>query len=186
MFRSTTLAPGDLVDVAGESTVQPAPLSHHDEKEHRRLIALRANSIAYEEGLFTPTLSFATPGDLSVVYTTQEGFYWRLGPLVFFSLTLNCTPTFTTASGLAYILGLPHAAFPDAVSTVLGGVQFGAAAITYPAGRSVVFPYINASEDFIRLAASGSAVGTTSIQASAFTSGVSTNDIRVQGFYPFK
>lgn len=172
--------------MAGEGTIQPAPVSHLDEAEHRRLIALRANAIAYEEGLFTPELTFSTPGDLSVVYTTQEGFYWRIGPLVFFSLTLNCTPTFTTASGDAQILGLPHSAFPDAASTVLGGVQFGGASLTYPAGRSTVFAFINASEDFIRLAAIGSAVGTTSIQATAFATGVSTSDMRVQGFYPFK
>ena len=64
----------------------------------------------YAEGLFTPTLTFATPGNLDVVYTTAStyGSYTRIGNRVFYNLRIvTSTFTHTTASGNLQILGLP-------------------------------------------------------------------------------
>jgi hypothetical protein len=61
----------------------------------------------YEEGTFTPTFTFATPGDLSVVYGVQTGAYVRVGNVVHIVITLQATPTFTTASGQVRMGGLP-------------------------------------------------------------------------------
>lgn len=61
----------------------------------------------YEEGTWTPTIDFATTGDLSVSYSTQDGDYIRTGNQVVVSMILNCVPTFTTSSGNFQIKGIP-------------------------------------------------------------------------------
>lgn len=71
----------------------------------------------YEEGTWTPVLTFATPGNLSVVYTTQVGRYSRTGNVVHvqFNVTTS-TFTHTTASGGCQITGLPFAHITQAGS----------------------------------------------------------------------
>ncbi len=62
----------------------------------------------YEEGTWTPVLTFATPGNLSVAYTTQIGTYTKIGRLVIVAFNiLTSTFTHTTASGALTITGLP-------------------------------------------------------------------------------
>ena len=65
----------------------------------------------YEEGTWTPQITFATAGDLSVSYSEQNGSYVKIGKLV----VVRCrfvTSTFThsTASGNVHITGLPFSA----------------------------------------------------------------------------
>lgn len=65
----------------------------------------------YEEGTWTPVLTFVAPGDLAVTYTTQTGQYTKVGNLV----TLNCiiltsSFTFTTATGGLRVTGIPYSA----------------------------------------------------------------------------
>lgn len=62
----------------------------------------------YEEGTWTPVITFATPGNLAVTYTTQGGDYTKIGRQV--CLTTNivtATFTHTTASSEVRITGLP-------------------------------------------------------------------------------
>jgi hypothetical protein len=62
----------------------------------------------YEEGTWTPTLSFDTPGDLSVVYSIRTGLYTKVGRQVFCQLwVLTSTFTYTTATGNFILSGLP-------------------------------------------------------------------------------
>lgn len=57
---------------------------------------------------WTPTITFATPGDLSVAYTTQSGIYVKIGDMVFASFSIQTsTFTHTTASGDCRIGGFP-------------------------------------------------------------------------------
>lgn len=59
-------------------------------------------------GTWTPVLTFATPGDLSVVYSTRIGeWYLRDGILGLDFYFIATTFTHTTASGLLQITGLP-------------------------------------------------------------------------------
>lgn len=64
----------------------------------------------YEEGTWTPTVTFNTPGTLSVTYTTQSGRYTKVGNMVTVTCYLQCA-TFTpgTASGNFLIQGIPFA-----------------------------------------------------------------------------
>lgn len=62
----------------------------------------------YEEGTFTPSLTFATPGDLAVTYTNQLGNYTKIGNRVFIHITLSTSSfTYTTASGIFRTAGFP-------------------------------------------------------------------------------
>jgi hypothetical protein len=62
----------------------------------------------YEEGTWTPVLTFATPGNLSVAYLQQVGIYTKIGNTVTVSFAIR-TSTFThsTASGALNVTGLP-------------------------------------------------------------------------------
>lgn len=121
----------------------------------------------YEEGTFTPSLTFATPGDLSVSYTLQVGNYRRIGSLVFFSVRLACTPTFTTASGQLRVSGNPFIAATDNVFNVgaAGGVG-----LIEPAGTVSYFHQTNSGNDFSSIAARGTSVN-RSLNSGDITSG---------------
>jgi len=59
-------------------------------------------------GTWTPTLTTATPGDLSVAYAQRIGSYIQIGKLVIVWLNVaTSTFTWTTASGILQITGLP-------------------------------------------------------------------------------
>lgn len=78
----------------------------------------------YEEGTWTPVLTCDTVGDLSVSYTSQLGFYTKIGRLVTVNFFITA-PTFThtTAAGNVRVSGLPF----TALSTT-GAFNFGATA----------------------------------------------------------
>lgn len=59
----------------------------------------------------TPTLTAAVVGNLSVSYAggAQVFEYTKLGKLISYSFNIQCVPTYTTATGQAFITGLPVA-----------------------------------------------------------------------------
>jgi len=63
----------------------------------------------YEEGVWTPTITFATPGDLSVAYhANTNATYTKVGRLVTISFYVRTTTfSHSTASGDLSILGIP-------------------------------------------------------------------------------
>ena len=66
----------------------------------------------YEEGTWTPTLTCATAGDLSVTYAAngRQGYYTRVGRLVTLHAFIRLAGTITGGgSGYAQITGLPFA-----------------------------------------------------------------------------
>ena len=64
----------------------------------------------YEEGGWTPVVTFDTPGDLNVVYSTQTGSYTKKGREVTVTGEIvTSTFTHTTASGSLRITGIPIA-----------------------------------------------------------------------------
>lgn len=64
-------------------------------------------SLPFATGSFTPQFTFATPGNLSITYANREGKWTRIGDLIFMSISMRFTPTFSTASGTARIVNLP-------------------------------------------------------------------------------
>jgi hypothetical protein len=62
----------------------------------------------YEEGTWTPGLTFATPGNLSIAYSLQNGYYTKVGRFITVSFAMvTSTFTWTTASGNFLLSGLP-------------------------------------------------------------------------------
>lgn len=65
----------------------------------------------YEEGTWTPTLTFSTPGNLNVVYSVRVGTYFKIGGMVTLTWAIVTTTwTHTTASGSFTLSGVPFAA----------------------------------------------------------------------------
>lgn len=124
----------------------------------------------YDEGTFTPTFSFATPGTLSVSYTTQTGQYTRIGNLIFIAITLQCTPTLGTASGQLRIEGLP---FTSAVLNHAMALSNKSSNVTLPASATYLNGY-TAGTTYCRARGGGSTISDTDLNPSNFTSGAST------------
>lgn len=79
----------------------------------------------YHEDTWTPTLTFATPGDLNVAYTTRHGSYIKIGRLVVCYMNiLTSTFTHTTASGNCTISGLPFTVENTAALDTEGALMF--------------------------------------------------------------
>jgi hypothetical protein len=71
--------------------------------------SLKTNAISYAEGTWTPTLTFATPGDLSITYSVRTGTYTKIGRRVFLDFHVQTSAfTHTTASGNSRIDGYPY------------------------------------------------------------------------------
>ena len=57
---------------------------------------------------WNPAITFETPGNLSVTYTSRGGIYVKIGDMVFASFSfVTATFTHTTASGAVQITGFP-------------------------------------------------------------------------------
>ena len=62
----------------------------------------------FEFGNWTPVLTCASPGDLSVSYSAQLGRWFRIGPLVHMELRIETSSfTHSTAAGVVQITGVP-------------------------------------------------------------------------------
>jgi len=125
------------------------------------------------EGTYTPTFTFSTVGDLSVSYSVQTGFYRQFptptGSLVWIYGTMQCTPTYTTASGQPSIVvgTAPGNISPSnsmLIMPVAQGINFGSGntyAFLQGAGSSNIFSFC--------------AQGTTKAAGSAFNMTAASN-----------
>ena len=65
----------------------------------------------YKEGTWTPVITAATPGNLAVTYGSQIGTYTKIGRAVTVTFYVTTSAfSYTTASGLIYVTGLPYTA----------------------------------------------------------------------------
>lgn len=103
VFEKLTVSSGPLTLTSGQITFASSP-------------ALDGTGTSnalydYEEGTWTPTLTFETPGDVSVSYTTRLGTYTKVGRLVTVSVAIVTSAfTHTTAANQLQISGLPFTA----------------------------------------------------------------------------
>lgn len=118
----------------------------------------------YKEGSWTPVLTFGTPGDLAVTYSYQFGSYSRVGNRVTINFALSTSAfTFTTASGVLKITGIPFNGETTTRNVSMGTCGFNG--IT-KANYTQFCPTITASNNtFVTLTASGSGQGLTSVLA---------------------
>jgi hypothetical protein len=89
----------------------------------------------YEEGVFTPVLQ-AQGGNPTVTYSTQSGWYTKVGRLVTFRLQLF-TSSYTGGSGTIFIAGLPFAlssSYGNIFSLSSNRIDYGATCVMASAG----------------------------------------------------
>jgi hypothetical protein len=80
----------------------------------------------YEEGTWTPELSFITPGDLSVSYALRAGTYTKIGNRVVLQGFIQTSAfTFTTSASALIVNGIPFLANTTTAFTNYGAGQFG-------------------------------------------------------------
>jgi len=116
----------------------------------------------YEEGTFTPSLTFANPGTLNVIYVSRTGRYTKVGNLCTVRVLIS-TSTFTlgTATGLLRVSGLPFSTgasvgFPLMAASMSGYTK---------AGYTQVAAELAASISHLVIYATGSAVAGTELAA---------------------
>lgn len=122
---------------------------------------------------FSPQVTFSTAGDLSVVYTKQIGTASFNSGLMVMNLSLEFTPTFTTAADELIITNLASnmTAFTQAGQVWEGTAYF---ENVTKANYTQFTPVISSAENNIKIRASGSGQALDWVKAANITSGVLT------------
>lgn len=121
----------------------------------------------YEEGTWTPVLTFVTPGDLNVVYSAQTGFYTKIGRFVQISFVIETsTFTHTTSSGACQISGLPFA--PGASVVTTGNLGWGGITKT---NFTHCMPQLAAGSTSVTIIACGSGQALSNVMSTDMPSG---------------
>ena len=134
--------------------------------------------IGSQQGTWTPVLTFATPGDLAVVYSVQVGAYARAGNAFFIDAEIETsTFTHTTASGVLRVTGLPFTA--ASTGAFRCALQWGG--IT-KAGYTDIVGVVGAGFTSLTFQASGSGVAPSNVTAANMPTGGSVV-LRFSGLY---
>lgn len=139
-------------------------------------------SLATYSGLtaWTPVFTFATPGNLSVSYAVQNGWYSRIGNIVTVNFSLTATPTFTTASGIALVTGLPFTSNSATENTTVGAVYIENIIIT---PFTYVVSSIDDNSSFIVFSGCMTGAAAGNLSPGSFTSGVSMTMISTLTYF---
>lgn len=120
----------------------------------------------YEEGTWTPAVTFTTPGNSSFSYGSQVGTYTKIGRFVHGRISMVFTPTVGTGSG-NFLISVPFTAAvaggPD------GQVTFLSSQFSWPASRTTVALDLVDTTHFVVIA-NGTAAAGTNFAASNLTS----------------
>jgi len=123
----------------------------------------------YEEGTFTPTLTAATVGNLSVSYSLQLGRYTRIGNRVYISASiLTSAFSHTTASGGVRLGGLPFSS--NSTSGNLPSFSLFFSGLT-KAGYTQFVPYSDPGNTYLVVTACASAVSNAGVNITDFPTG---------------
>lgn len=122
---------------------------------------------------FTPVVTFSSVGDLSVVYATQIATAAFNAGLLTLNISLEFTPTFTTAADELIITNLTAdmTAFTQAGQVWEGSMHF---SNVTKAGYTQFTPVIESGASEIKIRASGSGQALDWVKAANITSGATT------------
>lgn len=126
----------------------------------------------YEEGTWTPVATFVTLGDLSVVYSTQAGWYTKIGREVFIGFAISCsTFTYTTSAGEFRITGAPFAAGTAANNNLSTCTTGGISKASYV----VFFAQIQTSVSYFRILATAQGLANSAVTTSDLPTAAAVN-----------
>lgn len=129
---------------------------------------------------FTPVVTCATPGDLSVAYGTATGTYRKKDRVVEIDVVLVFTPTYTTAAGEFRIAGLP---FPADGSTAYSCIPISSmSAFTWPNSATQIYLEAQGNQSYLMLVGQKSGSSNQSQNITGFTSGAQVT-LRFRGSY---
>lgn len=116
----------------------------------------------------TVTLTAATPGNLAVTYANQNFEYVKVGKRIGYTFRIETSAfTYTTATGLAQISGLPYTASNGAwistASLIFSGLS--------KAGYTQITPFVNPNSTLIEFAASGTGTAFANVNITDFPTG---------------
>lgn len=117
----------------------------------------------YEYASYTPVLSAATPGDLSLSGESALGGYTRVGNRVDVWFDYTFSPTFTTATGDMHIGGLPYT---SAAAGKCGGgvISYTEGGITWPTGKTSINLSVIDNVTYMKIVAHKTAATSTYVQ----------------------
>lgn len=153
LASTTTTTVGTLLDISAAAAGQiKFPATANPSAD--------ANTLDdYEEGTWTPSVTFTTPGDLAVVYAARSAAYTKIGRQVFLNFLIATSSfTHTTASGSLLITGLPFASgVPNQIAGCLDwqGIT--------KVGYTQIAPVIVGAASTITMIASGSGLGRATV-----------------------
>ena len=135
----------------------------------------------YQEGTFTPTLAFNTPGDLAVSYSVQTGTYTKVGNLVSFNIYVATSAfTHTTASSGFRVNGLPFTVTTATNELVALTVAMqGWTKATY----TQIIGYLQNGSTGVFFRAAGSGVNLSDLVAADVPTGGASKLVNVSGQY---
>ena len=126
---------------------------------------------------WVPALTFATPGDLSVGYTTQKGTYTKIGNRVILDFQIVTSSfTYTTASGFLQVTGLPFPSANDSGSPCVGPIYW--QTFLFASGHTSALANIDPNVSLVNFFASGSNVAQRNVTT---TNAVSGSAIKITG-----
>lgn len=126
----------------------------------------------YDEGTWTPSMTFATPGDLSLGSVTATGYYTKKGREVTIHFRYSFTPTHTTASGNFRLTGLPFTVSANlTVVTSIGSIST-STNVSYPAGLTYCSINPIASQTYCQIIANGSSTANANLTTTNFATGL--------------
>lgn len=158
-----TIDPQGVETIDGETTIVIPPGNTVD---------IWCNGTAFFSSLqpvtaWTPVLTFATPGNLSVTYSSQIGDYSVNGKVVTANFQIITSAfTHTTASGVLEISGLPLAS--KSTGNGMGSLEWGG--VTKSAYTHLV-PKVVAGDTRFRIVANGSAATPNTLLAADLPTG---------------
>ncbi len=143
-----------------------ASLLSADMRSEFALIQASLNA-AFVSGTWTPQITFGTPGNLAVTYSTQSGYYQKLNTMVAIGFRMITSSfTHTTASGNMFITGLPFTS--SGLNVAVAGLIWGG--IT-KAGYTDINGLLGTAASQIAIQASGSGVAPTNVTPADVPSG---------------
>lgn len=124
---------------------------------------------AYQEGTWTPVLTFSNPGDLAVTYAQQLGNFTVVGQKAHFDFyVMTSSFTWSSSTGTVELTGIQAELAGSAGKIATGAMAWSGVTKT---NYTEIVPIHNGGQQYLGFQASGSGQATATLQAADLPSG---------------